>query len=209
MHRIRLIELPLLYCMGTSMYGVFLDIETNGLDPFLHIPLEIALKIVNLRTGQQEAEYERVIRSTELEWGHCDHESLLINGFTKQEILTATPKEEVAKGIEELFQKYNLQRKRAFFVCQNPSFDRPFFAKIVPVYTQERLLWPYHWLDLASMYWAKVLVLEQTNREFDLSVSKDAIAAKLYLPKEERPHKAMNGVNHLLACYSKLLGFPG
>lgn len=192
----------------TSMLGVFLDIETNGLDPFVHIPLEIACKIVDLKRGTLLSEYERVIRSSESDWSHCDSYSLLVNGFRKDEILSGVPKEVVSKEIQELFLTCNIRRGNAFFICQNPSFDRPFFGKIISAYKQEELLWPYHWLDLASMFWAKVLVTEQVVHEFNLNVSKDTIAGRLGLPSEERPHKAMNGVNHLLACYSELLGYP-
>jgi DNA polymerase-3 subunit epsilon/oligoribonuclease len=35
----------------------------------------------------------------------------------------------------------------------------------------------------------------------EMSLSKDAIAARLGLPPEEKPHRALNGVAHLLACY--------
>ena len=187
------------------MYGVFLDIETNGLDPYRHIPLEIALAILNLHSGQSLCEYHTVIRSDALKWNESDERSLSVNGFTERETLQGAPKQVVAEEIEQIFRSHSIRRGRAFFICQNPSFDRPFFGQIISAYRQETLLWPYHWLDLASMYWAKQLSEKQQVQEFNLSVSKDAIASSFGLANEARPHRAQNGVNHLVACYRALM----
>lgn len=190
------------------MLGIFLDIETNGLDPFIHIPLEIGLKIVNLKNGALFAEYQQVLASGDQEWNTFDKQSLEINGISHREMNEGISKEKVATEIKNLFALHGIQRGKAFFICQNPSFDRPFFAKIIPPYEQEKLGWPYHWLDLASMFWALRLVKEQKTHEFDLIVSKDAIAMKLQIAPEARPHRAMNGVDHLLSCYTSLVQFP-
>jgi DNA polymerase-3 subunit epsilon/oligoribonuclease len=190
------------------MLGVFLDIETNGLDPYVHISLEIAFKIVDLKNGKLLEEYSSIIFSQEADWRGFDANSLLINGFQKEELNQGKTRTEIQKEIKEIFAIHDIRRGRSFFICQNPSFDRPFFGKIIPPYEQENLFWPYHWLDLASMYWVLKLVKEQKTREFDLNVSKDSIALSLGLEKEAKPHRAMNGVNHLLACYTHLVGFP-
>lgn len=191
------------------MLGIFLDIETNGLDPFLHIPLELAFTIVNLKTGERLADYEAVLHSEENEWQGFDSNSLLVNGFTKSDLASGKAKEEIRRDIRELFLKHEIRRGRAFFICQNPSFDRPFFGKFISPYEQEKLFWPYHWFDLASMFWVLMLAKKQESEEWGLQVSKDAIAVSLGLEKEAWPHRAMNGVNHLLACYTRLVGFPG
>ncbi|EKE08172.1 MAG: hypothetical protein ACD_17C00306G0003 [uncultured bacterium] len=71
--------------------------------------------------------------------------------------------------------------------------------------------WPYHWLDLASMYWA-IAMKKATQNQGPLpwvtGVSKDQIAAQYRLPEEKKPHRAMNGVEHLLLCYEAIVGFP-
>ena len=41
----------------------------------------------------------------------------------------------------------------------------------------------------------------------ELLLSKDRIAQNNSLPKEERPHRAMQGVDHLLLCYRHVVGF--
>ena len=43
------------------MLGVFLDTETNGLNSQIHKILEIALKIVDLRSGEVKEDYETLI----------------------------------------------------------------------------------------------------------------------------------------------------
>ena len=66
----------------------------------------------------------------------------------------------------------------------------------MPVETQQELELPYHWLDLASMYWAKILTPQEVNGRvirYHPSIhipplSKDAIAHGLGIPPEEKPH---------------------
>jgi len=187
------------------MLAVFLDTETSGLDPFIHVPLEIAFVIVDLCTGEELCSYERMFRISKKEWEDRDPQSVLINGFTFEELQKGFSREVVSSEIEEIFLKFQIINERAFFICQNPSFDRPFFATIIDTYRQEVLKMPYHWLDLASMYWA--LRGNREQREFGVVVSKDAIAQVLKLGSEARPHRAMNGAQHLFACYKELVGF--
>ncbi len=191
------------------MLGIFLDIETNGLNPFQHRPLEIAISLIDLSNGVQKGEYQSLIACTYEDWKSCDPNSLTVNGFTWPDFEKAPSIEQVSSDIQKFFTEVKIQRGKAVFVCQNPSFDRPFFAKIVSPYIQEEKKWPYHWLDLASMYWARYLYLEQSKsgQEF-MSVSKDTIAQRFGLGKEAYPHRAMNGVLHLIQCYEKVVGYP-
>jgi DNA polymerase-3 subunit epsilon/oligoribonuclease len=131
-----------------------------------------------------------------------------VNGIHRDDLAKGQSRYQAAEVVEAIFTGYQITNERSFFVCQNPSFDRAFFSKIVPTYRQDLLHWPYHWLDLASMYWAIRLVSEQSRSEFSLCVSKDAIAKSLSLLPEPKPHRAMNGVRHLLSCYERLVGFP-
>ncbi len=193
------------------MLGVFLDSETNGLNSRVHRIVEIAFKIVDLSTGSLKGEYETVIVQSEAEWERSDRESLKINGFTWEETARGKPLEKVSQEIIELFADHKIQRTKAVFICQNPSFDRVFFSQVVDPHTQEALYWPYHWLDLASMHWA--ITMEKAAQKkgpfpWEIGVSKDKIASFHHLPPEEKPHRAMNGVSHLLLCYQAVVGFP-
>ncbi len=192
------------------MLGIFLDQETTGLDSSRHKLLEIAIKVVDLSSGKEVASYESVLTQPEAVFKASDPQALEVNGFSFKTLEQGKTEAEVGKEIIDLFTTLGIVRKQAVFICQNPSFDRAFFAHLVAPYEQEKRLWPYHWLDLASMYWA-IEVKKSQNQERDLppeiTLSKDTIAKSLGLPGEEKPHRAMHGVDHLLLCYSRLVGY--
>ena len=185
------------------MLAVFLDSETSGRDYKKHAILEIAYKIVNLNTGKEEAQYQRIILQDIDTWRKSDPESLKIHGLTWEMIKGGTPISQVKEEIIASFNAHRIKGKKACIICQNPSFDHGFFAQIVDLTTQSKLNWPYHWLDLASMFYA-IKVKEGAKK---IALSKDAIAKSFNLPEKKRPHRAMNGVDHLLLCYKHLLGF--
>ena len=60
------------------------------------------------------------------------------------------------------------------------------------------------------MNWALTVkdVVLGNRLPFCIPFSKDGIAQHEGLPLEERPHKAMNGVDHLLLLFTKIVGFP-
>ncbi len=191
------------------MLGIFLDIETNGLDFFKHKPLEIAIEVVDLLNGQEIFSYHSLISQTYDTWKQSDINSLHVNDLTYDEIKTGKKPEFIKEEILGFFHRLNLNRKTSVFICQNPSFDRIFFSYLIEPTLQETLNWPYHWLDLASMHWAVCLNKEEKKIfPWEIGISKDQIATYLQLPEEKKPHRATNGVKHLLMCYEALLGFP-
>ena len=192
------------------MLGVFLDTETNGLNSEVHTILEIAFKIVDLLTGEVKTEFQTVLKLSKEIWEKSDPISLRVNGFSWEEVAAGAEASKVVSSIIDLFHKYEIQRKKAVFICQNPSFDRAFFSHLISADIQERLGWPYHWLDLASMFWA--LEIAKAKRlqgpwPWEIGISKDSIAKHYRLPNESTPHRAMNGVAHLLLCYQTVVGF--
>ena len=193
------------------MLGVFLDSETNGLNFQKHRIVEIAFKIVDVMSGQILDTFESLVAVSPEEWAKSDPLSLKVNGFTWEEASKGSAPALVGSQIQEKFAKNGIKRGEAVFICQNPSFDRVFFSQLVDPDIQEKLLWPYHWLDLASMYWAESMkkgASGQGNYPWETGYSKDKIAIAHSLPKEESPHRAMNGVKHLLLCYKAVIGFP-
>lgn len=191
------------------MRAIFLDIETTGLDTQRHKAIDIAFKIIDVTTGQEIGSYESIICITEDEWNLRDLTSVQINGFTWDRVKTGKSPKEVAAEIIEIFKKADVQRLKAAFICQNPAFDRGFFTQLIDIYTQENLNWPYHWLDFASMYWA---LISKRNAELghpfpeEINLSKNEIAKIHNLPKEEEPHRAYRGVEHLIRCYRAVVG---
>lgn len=193
------------------MIGVFLDTETNGLNSTHHRIVEIAFKIVDLSTGELKEEYQTLIAQPIEAWEKSDQESLRINGFSWSEVSKGKMPRHVSQAIIDIFTRCNIRRKKAVFICQNPSFDRVFFSQLIDSDTQELLSWPYHWLDLASMYWALTMNKAKQHKgplPWETGFSKDLIASQYQLPGEAKPHRAMNGVDHLLLCYEAVVGFP-
>lgn len=191
------------------MLGIFLDTETNGLNPFKHHVLEIALAIIDVETGLRKETFVSVLQQPRQIWDGSDLDSLKVNGFTWEEVQKGRPPQEVTAAIEAAFQRCDVRRGQAVFICQNPSFDRAFFSHLFPTEKQEALKWPYHWLDLASMYWCYAIRHGvQPTMPWNTGYSKDKIAAVFGLPPEAQPHRAMNGVEHLLLCYQAVVGFP-
>ena len=191
------------------MLAIFLDIEATGLDSFRHSPIDIALKIVDIKGGIEKGSYQSVILPTQEIWEKRDLSSMEINGYLWEDLALGKPLVKVKEEILDLLQSLKITRGKAVFICQNPAFDRGFFSQIIDVYTQEKLNWPYHWLDFASMYFA--LVAQDTRKNKlpfpeTLNLSKNAIAKLYDIPPEASPHKAMNGVDHLIACYQAVFG---
>lgn len=191
------------------MQGIFLDIETTGLNCFRHCPIDIAIKVIDLTSGKFLGSYTAMIKPDKETWNKRDLNSMEINGFTWEEVSKGKDKEVVTKEIIGTLTSLQIQRRNSVFVCQNPSFDRSFFNHLVDVYVQELLNWPYHWLDLASMYWTKRV--EECMRTKipipeKMSFSKDDIAKYYNLPLEASPHRSMAGVDHLILCYQAVMG---
>lgn len=193
------------------MLGIFLDSETNGLNSKKHRIIEIAYQIIDVYTGEAKDTFHSVVSVSPEEWSQSDPESLKVNGFKWEEVAHGMLPAAVADKIRASFAKNEIKRGKAVFICQNPSFDRIFFSQLIDTDTQEKLLWPYHWLDLASMYWSEAMksgASGKGNFPWETGLSKDKIATAYSLPTEAQPHRAMNGVSHLLLCYKSVVGFP-
>jgi oligoribonuclease len=198
--------------MGNAVLGIFLDTETNGLNPYKHKVIEIAFQIYDVLSGELKDEFQSIVSMSPEEWQRSDPESLQVNGFKWNEVQQGVPAFEVGSQIQDCFAKNGIKRGKAVFICQNPSFDRIYFSQLVDPDVQEKLGWPYHWLDLASMYWSEAMkkgAMGTGKYPWETGFSKDKIAVAMQLPTEEQPHRAMNGVKHLLLCYKELVGFPG
>lgn len=187
------------------MLVIFLDTETTGLDPGVHRPLEIAFKVREAGTKELLASYSTLIYQPPAVRQAANPNSSAIHGISWDEVEGGKSEKRVGQEILELLQGLLIAKQGGFFLCQNPSFDRAFFNQLIAPELQQSERLPYHWLDLASMYWVYSLIehAHPVSREEDLS--KDRIAAALKLPRERTPHRALDGVNHLIACYDALI----
>jgi oligoribonuclease len=193
---------------GFDMLGIFLDLETTGLNFYRHCPIDIAFKVIDLSSGNRLGSYCSLIRPSKKMWEIRDLNSMEFNGMTWEELSKGKDKEVVAKEIIAALTALQIQRMNSVFICQNPSFDRGFFNQLIDVYVQELLNWPYHWLDLASMYWTR-RVKECGERNLPIpekcAFSKNEIAKYFNLPLETSPHRSMGGVDHLILCYQAVM----
>lgn len=192
------------------MQAIFMDTETSGLDPFSHRLLEIAFKVVDLPSGDEKFAYQTIVKQPLEIWEQRDPVSVQINGFNWDKVQLGKEEARVGQEITEIFQDFKIARGKAVYICQNPAFDRNFFAQLIDVYAQEQMNWPYHWLDFASMFWAlQIKDFRETHKLFppEMNLSKNAIAERFQLPIEASPHTALNGVDHLLLCYRTVVGF--
>ncbi|NGX31550.1 MAG: hypothetical protein K940chlam8_00923 [Chlamydiae bacterium] len=190
------------------MKGVFLDSETNGLNPNKHAMVELAFKIVDLTNGEELFEYERIIKLSKSLWEKSDERSLKINGHTRELNNQGREKMQVRDEVIGIFKEFEIVKQKAVFICQNPSFDRCFFSQIIEPETQEALNFPYHWLDLASMFFVTQMQKGKEDANmlpWNLGLSKDQIAKAYGLPEEKKPHHAMQGVEHLIQCFEKVI----
>lgn len=192
------------------MKAIFLDLECSGLDIYRHRVLEIAFKIIQVNSGEELFSYHKIVKQTPEIWAQRDLSSIEINGFTWEKSQQGEIESIIREDIIKIFDEQGIERGKAIYICQNPAFDRAFFSQLVDVYTQEKKQWPYHWLDFASMYWA--LLVQKIKKDHsafpeEIHLSKNSIAQVYGLPQEPYPHCAMNGVDHLLACYKAAVGF--
>jgi oligoribonuclease len=197
--------------MSVFMLGIFLDTETNGLDPQRHRVLELAFQIIDLYTGKQLKTFQTLVQISQELWSQSDPASLQVCGIQFEDTQRGLPLSEIQNEVKQIFLEYSLLRGKAVFICQNPSFDRVFFSQILDVGLQERMSIPYHWLDLASMFWGYCMEKAKMSKSpfpWEIGFTKDKIATFFHLDKEAQPHRAINGVNHLVACYKALIGFP-
>lgn len=189
------------------MIGIFLDSETNGLNAQKHRIVELSFKMIDVASSEVLEDFTSLVYQPQEVWEQSDPNSLKVNGFTKEMTDQGRKEEDVAADIKEIFLRRGIARGKAVFICQNPSFDRVFFSQIISPDYQEEQNWPYHWLDLASMYWGKLMTTKE-NLPWETGFTKDKIAKACGIPSEEAPHRADRGVDHLVACYEAVIGFP-
>lgn len=186
------------------MLGIFLDLETTGLNYKHHRTIEIAFQIINLQTNTIIDEYSEVIFQPQEVWKRSNPESLQVNGFSWDMVSSGKKESEVQKEIIAHCKQHRILRGRSVFICQNPSFDRIFFSQIIDPDLQESLKWPYHWLDLASMHWG-IQVLQRRVSSNEIGITKNQIAKFYGIEEEQFPHRALQGVKHLVACYRAMM----
>jgi DNA polymerase-3 subunit epsilon/oligoribonuclease len=84
--------------------------------------LEIAFKIVNLKTGEMKEAYQTVILQPENIWKSSDPSSLKVNGFTYEKLLKGKRADIAATEITEYFTKKRYPKRRSCVYLPKPFF---------------------------------------------------------------------------------------
>ena len=98
------------------MLGVFVDTETTGLDPFLHVPIEIAIVVVDLATGVEIGSYETLLLVSDEEWRSQDVNSSLIHGISRERLTKGLSRFAAAIDIERLLVSLQITNDQSFFI---------------------------------------------------------------------------------------------
>lgn len=189
---------------------IAIDTETTGLDPHQNAIVEIAMKIFDVSSGKLHDSYQSVIKLTDYDFTTASQRALEINGFTRKETdKKGKPKEQVINEICDFFLKNQVDRRNDAFLAWNATFDRGFFDALITSDLQSEKKIPYHWLDFPSMHHGIERVKIATGKiaSYCIPYRKDAVAKHYNLPPEEAPHRAMNGVDHMLLIYERVIGF--
>ena len=102
--------------------------------------------MVDIPSGYEKLTYQTIVKQPIQAWEQRDLTAMEINGFTWDKVQLGKEEELVRQEIIQNFEDLKIARGTAVFICQNPAFDRNFFAQLIDVYTQEQMNWPYHWL---------------------------------------------------------------
>jgi len=184
------------------MLGIFLDTETTGLSADSAKILSLAFRVIDLVTGEELGSFSTHIKHPKKVWDDAHPRALEVNGMSwkKDGHKGKNQKETMKLVTAKLFAL--IKDRKSCFICQNPSFDKSFFNKLIPNDIQRRYKLPYHWLDLASMF--LMHSIKSGTLSNVKSLSKDNIAKALGLVKEDDIHTAMGGVDRLILCFNKL-----
>ena len=188
------------------------------MNPLEHTVLEIALVLWDLKSGEMIDSYESVVAIERVQFRKAQPEALKCNGFTFDELREkGKPMAEIKMEILAFFSRNGVNRTNSKFIAQNCSFDKSFFTHILTEDEQRQANLPYHWLDFPSMNFVVCLQnLREASKDsgkssttmnyMSIPFSKDYIASANSLPPEEKPHRAMNGVKHLILLFKNIVG---
>lgn len=167
---------------------IITDIETTGLNHRENEIIEIGALKVHQQTLQVLDEFERktIFLKPEL----FTESAKRVNGYKKEDW-------ENAIYLPEAIINYSDFGKDGIFVAHNVTFDWSFIEEAFYKFSIDNKL-DYHRIDLPSIIWA---ISEPMDR-----FSLDAVCEKLGIPKEEKPHKAINGAKQILKVLRKLKG---
>ncbi|MDE1970128.1 MAG: 3'-5' exonuclease [Patescibacteria group bacterium] len=166
------------------------DVETTGLDAHIHEIIELGLLLVDQKTLEIVDEYEAKIKPIRLDV--MNPQSLEVNGYNETDWQNAP-------SLQSVMDIYATKTQHALFVAHNVTFDWSFIDEAFKR-TGAKNRMDYHRIDLLTIAWSRVNQFHGLTK-----LSLDALCEYFDIPKEPRPHRAINGVRNELAVLQKLL----
>ena len=165
------------------------DIETLGLNPREHEIIEIAAIIFDSKTFQIYNIFESKINPFYPE--NADPKAIKCNGFTEDEWKDAP-------NIIPVLEKFIEKTKDCIFLAYNVSFDWGFLEYYLEKYGMKHQM-SYSKMCLMSMAFGKI----PHDKVWGWSLK--TVATYLGVPREDKMHRAMGGVNCEFEVYKKLM----
>lgn len=177
---------------------IVLDIEASGTDPYKHSIVSIGALDFTNPSKQFYAECKI------WDGAHVMDEALIVNGFTKEEIIDEKKKTE--GEITKEFFDWLKDSPDHTTAGQNPSFDRD-FLRLSAERTHLEYPLAYRTVDLHSVCYLHMVERGITpplkNKRSDLNSGK--IMAYVGLSEEPKPHNALTGAKVAAEALSRLL----
>ena len=168
----------------------FTDFEMTGLDPLHHEIIEFGVVLADSQTLEIIGEMDRKVRPEHIET--ADPEALAFVGYREKDWREAI-------SLEEALCEYSaLVGEDTIFAAWNTPSDWLF---LMEAFRKKSIKNPldYHTLDVVGVAFQKLNGNESVEK---LKLSK--ISEYFGIPKEPRPHRALNGARSVYEVYKKL-----
>jgi DNA polymerase III epsilon subunit-like protein len=166
---------------------LWLDVETTGLDETVHEIIEIGAVLTDL---QGNALRQVCIKVRPENIALANPEALRVNGYSPEAWVGAHSKREAAQLLRGA-------AADAILAGWNVGFDAR-FAKAMVCGQGLEPTWDYHSIDVFALAWP-LLLRNEAGLKMELACD------LLGVPKEPRPHRAINGARTALALYHELM----
>lgn len=169
------------------MKVAIVDLETTGLDAYVHEIVDIGAIIFDSKTPDEYEIIDCRVKPIHLET--ADPAALKVNGYNAAEWESAPT---ITEGLQLLQQKAS----GAIFISYNVTFDWSFIQQ---AYKNSPLRNPfnYHKFCLMTLAWSRLPHAQ--------SLKLREICALLDIPPEPEIHKALNGAKRAFEVYKKIM----
>lgn len=177
---------------------IIVDVETTGTNPEIHSLVSIGA----IDLSKPDIQFSDECRVWD--GAHIDDEALKVNGFSREQV--SDPQKKTEKEMVELFLAWLEERGDMIILGQNVFFDVEFIKEGANrgglANTLSRRIVDMHSICFAHMI-RRGIVPPTLNRK--TALDSDRIMEYVGIPKEPKPHRALNGALWEAEAFSRLL----